>query len=216
MPLLALKNRMETPPGYWKYPRNVDAPLTSDPKDWIIGGDFQDLIAKVNSFRISNGYPLGNPEAEIQDFICRTTGAQCVPANPAKPMPGRKARGGDVARFLGAMASWMVSSAYVDQEEAERRAEICAGCAFNVPIDDSNCLGCFGLTARVMKVIGDRHTRMDGSLQFCGVCGCSNAVQAFVPMEVLAKAHKLEEFPTDVGDGKTACWKREYADRQKV
>lgn len=216
MPLLRLKNPAETPPGYWTYPRHPERPTTSDPNDFIWGGDLQNLVAKVHEFRVINGLPLGDPEAEIQDYICRTRGAQCVPANPAKPLPGRKARGGDVARFLSAMASWMENGGYVEQDEAERRAEICAGCQYNTPVDDAGCFGCFGLAARVMQVIGNRKTRLDGSLQFCGVCGCNNAVQAFVPMDVLAKAHKLEQFPEDIGlpGQKIPCWKREYADKQ--
>lgn len=200
------------------FPRYPDRPLTGDPREMIRGGDFGDLVSKVNEFRVINGLPLGNPEVEIQEYICRNTGAECVPANPAKPMPGFKPKGAMVARFLYAMAQWMANGGHVSQEEAEQRAERCSNCAYNTDIDDAaTCSGCFGMAAKIMQVIGDRKTKMDASLKFCGVCGCSNAVQAFVPLDVLAKAHNLVDFPDDVGvpGEKIPCWKREWADAQK-
>lgn len=211
MPLLKLKYQNETPPGYWRFPRKPELSSSSDPRDFIWGGDLQDLIAKVHSYRVANGLDLGSPEQEVQDWICRNTGAQCLPANPPTPVPGRKARGADVARFMSAMVSWMKSNETVPQAEAESRAELCSNCIYNADVDDAGCLGCFGMAARVMTIIGDRNTRVSSALKFCNVCGCSNAVQAFVPMSVLAKAHKLEEFPLDIGCG-VKCWKRAYAD----
>lgn len=187
--------------------------MTDDPKDYIRGGDLQDLAHRVSGYRIINNLSLGDPESEIQDWLCRHTGAQCVPARRPAPMPGVKAKGAMVARFLNAMLQWMLRGGHVDQEEAERRAEICASCPFNVHIDDANCFGCFGFGEKVSKIIGNRRTRMEDSLHFCSLCGCSNAVSAFVPMDILARAHKLEEFPADIGGG-IPCWKRAFADSQ--
>lgn len=205
--MFALRNKMETPPGGWRFPR-PDGSL-------ITGGDVFDLAKKVSDYRIINNIPLGDPESEIQDFLCRQNPhPPCGPANRPQPKPGVKAKGVMVARFLNAMAQWMVHGGHVEQEEAERRAEICAGCPWNTFLDDAACFGCFGLTEKVMKIIGNRKTRMDDSLRFCGLCGCSNAVSAFVPMDILARAHKLDEFPADVGGG-VPCWKRAYADQNK-
>lgn len=213
MPLLRLRNPFETPPGYFRYPRHPERPLSSDPKDFIIGGDLVNLIAKVSEFRIINRMTLGDVEADVNDWLCRASGAPCSPVKPRDMQPGRKARGGDVARFLKAMLLWLPSRGYVSQEEADHRAELCSGCRFNVPIDDSSCLGCFGLMARIMQAIGPRRTRFQEVLKFCGVCGCSNEVSAFAPMEELNKIYKNLEFPDDIGQvdagGKPVpCWKR--------
>lgn len=212
MPLLRLKYPNETPPGYWRFPRHPEIPLTGDPNEFIPGGDIQDLTTKVHNFRVVNRLPLGDPQSEIEDWICRNTGAQCVPARAITFKPGVMAKGQMVARFLSAMAQWMAQGGHVPQEEAEARAELCAGCPWNAHIDDITCFGCFGLTEKVIKILGGRKTRMDESLRFCALCGCSNAVSAFVPMEILARAHKLEEFPIDIGNG-TPCWKRAYAEK---
>lgn len=212
MPLLRLKNPSETPRGYWRYPRHhvMDGERYAEPindGNFITGGDLQNLVYNINEYRVTNSLPLGDANAEAQDWLCRTSGARCVPAVPVEHVPGRKARAVDVARFLWALAAWMKTTETVSQEEADRRAEICIGCPFNVPVDDTACWGCFNLTARIMRVIGNRRTRFDEGLKFCGLCGCSNVVSAFVPLSVLGKAHKLEEFPADIGNG-APCWKR--------
>lgn len=214
--ILKLRNPREVPPGYWRFPRNPSGPEPSDPQDFIWGGDFQNLIAKVHEYRVINSLPLGNPEEEIGDWLCRHTGAQCAPSNPPKPLPGVRASGSMVARFLSAMALWTVSSEKVDQEEAELRGETCSNCEHNADIDDQTCLGCFGLIGRIINIIGDRKTRVDSSLKNCNICGCVNAVQAFVPIEILGRVHNLSDFPTDIGDGKTKCWKRAWVDKQNA
>lgn len=214
MPLLRLRNPMETPPGYFKYPRHPDRPITNDPKDYIIGGDLVNLIAKVSEFRIINRIPLGDVDAEVSDWLCRHSGAPCAPAKPRDMQPGRKARGGDVARFLKAAVEWIRSDEIVPQEEAERRAEACAGCKWNVLIDDASCLGCFGMAARIMQIIGQRRTRMNEVLKFCGRCGCSLPVVAFAPMQVLDRAHSNADFKgvetgQVEGDKPVLCWRGE-------
>jgi hypothetical protein len=209
MPLLTLKQLDVTPPGYWHFPRYPDADGDDIPAErrYIIGGDFQDLVKRVAEFRIINSLPLGKPEEEISDWICRHTEAPCRPANPPEAMPGRKARGADVARFLMAMGAWMKHGGHVSQEEADRRSETCGNCQFRTTIDDGACFGCFGLMAKVMAIIGNRKARFADEQSFCGVCGCNVAAQAWVPIDILARAHKLEDFPEDTGNG-TPCWKK--------
>lgn len=203
--MLLIKDRFTTPPGYWRFQQE------GSPEP-IRGGDYGDLLAKVADYRIINSLPLGDVEAEVNDWLCRNTGAKCVPANPAKPMPGRKARGQDVATFLRALAQWVRSDEVVSQDEAEKRAEVCAGCTWNVESIDS-CLGCFGLLARIMQIIGNRKTRMDSVLKFCGRCGCSLPVVAFAPMAALDRAHSNADFKgvetgQTEGDGTpTLCWR---------
>lgn len=221
MPLLKLRNEKLTPPGYWRVDKLFRTPSPGLASDYIYGGDLADLVKKVTEYRIANGLLLGDIDAQVQDWLCRNTEAQCRAANPANKVQSRKAKGVDVARFLMAMAAWMKSDECVPQEEAERRASICSGCKFNVAIDDQACLGCFGLASRVLQVIGDRHTKFDSTLAHCAVCGCHTGVSAFVPMSILAKVHETEEFPDDTGqvepDGTpTRCWKREWIDANKA
>jgi hypothetical protein len=62
---------------------------------------------------------------------------------------------------------------YVDQDEAERRADICSRCNFNMA--SPFCMGCGGarkIIELVGQVKGSRSTSLDHRLQNCGVCGC--------------------------------------------
>lgn len=212
---LKLRNSAETPPGYFRFPMHPESWKPSDDpqKSLLFGGDIDDLTKKVLEFRITNGLQLGNIEEEIHDWLCRNTGARCRPAPPKDPLGWLRAKGDEIARFLKAMSIWAVNGGYVEQEEAEKRAETCASCRYNVLQDDSICFGCFGYLARVMQIIGNRTTRMNDSLKFCGICGCSNSVSVFVPLDVLGRAHRNLDFPDDIGqvdaDGKPVpCWKK--------
>jgi hypothetical protein len=215
MSLLTLRQLDVTPPGYWRYPRYGadDSDDIPPERRFIVGGDFQDLVKKVAEFRIINSLPLGKPEEEIPDWICRHTEAACRPASPAKAMPGVKVDGRHVARFLMAAKEWVKSDEIVSQEEAETRAEQCAGCQWNVEIIDGNCFGCFGLMAKIMQIIGQRQTRMDSCLKFCGKCGCSLPVVAFTPMHVLDRAHANSDFAgvetgqVDNDGTRATCWR---------
>jgi len=209
--MLKLANPFETPPGYFRFPRHVDQPITE--KNLIYGGDIVDLVSKVAEFRIANGMPIGGLEAEVQDWLCRNAGAACKPAAPARLDQTVKISGIAVLRFLNAMAAWVVNGGTVEQEEAERRAETCSGCRFNRHVEDAACLGCAGVAAKVMQIIGNRHTRVDDSLKFCGFCGCSLLVVPFVPLDILNRSHANSDFPDDTGqvdkDGNLIpCWRK--------
>lgn len=216
--MLELRNRMRIPNGGWIFPRNWNwngeryTDPIEDGKPPITGGDFPELVSRITEVRIVNNLPLGNAEAEAMDWICRHSGAPCAPPKPTGA-PRRTARGMDVVTFLRAMKDWALSAEIVPQEEAERRAEICAGCNRQGEIDDGACLGCFGMIGRIMQIIGQRKTRVDAVLRFCTICGCSNALQCFLPISILHRAHRPTDFPEDTGqkdaDGNTVpCWKR--------
>lgn len=207
MALLKLRNSRETPNGMWRYPRNPSNPSRAE-KDMIFGGDIDHLVARVSEYRIINELPLNDVRADVEDFLCRETGADCSPVRP-RGLSGLKVFGADLARFVSAMASWVTSADMVPQEEAERRAEICASCKMNQPLSDVACAGCYGLAGRILAIIGDRRTRMENVLEYCGVCSCANKIQVFAPLAVLNRAHKLSDFPSNIGDANgTPCWKK--------
>jgi len=209
MPLLKLSNPKITPPGYWRVDKDLRTPTPGEPSDYIYGGDLEDLCKKFSDYRISNNLQLGDTQAQVEDWICRNSASKCRPSNPPKPEGDVKARGAMVAQFFRYMAQRFQSSEVVSQEEAERRAEICANCRFNVRVDDAGCVGCFGLAARIVALIGENKTKLDSSLFFCGICGCSNTVSVFAPLPVLEKIYNPADFPEDVNGSGTPCWKRD-------
>ncbi len=202
--MLKIKDKSVTPPGYWTF-RESDGTV-------LRGGDFGNLVNEVMRYRIKMGMPTANLADEVEDGICRQKDIQCRPADPAPAGEARSITVADVWRFLQTIGEWVKDARFEEQAEAERRAEICAGCFANVPVD-THCWGCTGVFALVHNVIGDRKTRMDESLKNCAVCGCLNGVAVFVPLPVLLKASGDLEYPEDTGqkdgDGNPIpCWKR--------
>lgn len=213
--MLRLRNTLRVPQNGWIFPRHwtlengkYTAPI-NDGAELIKGGDFPQLVERIVEYRVINNLPLGDASAEAQDWICRHSGAPCVPANVGRGMLAKIPSGADLARFLYAMAEWMRADDVVPQEEAERRAEICAGCPFNCQIADQACFGCFGLLARIMRIIGQRKTRMDQTIKFCGHCGCSLHVVVFAPLGILNRTHANDTFPEDIGG--QPCWRKAAA-----
>jgi hypothetical protein len=206
MALLKLRNSRETPNGGFRFPRDPSSDRR-DEKAMITGGDIGHLVQRVAEYRIINELPLGDVRAEVEDWICRNVPSECVPSRPRSLAAGLIVRGAELARFVDAMLHWMTTADLVPQEEAERRAETCANCRFNQQLSDVSCAGCYGLAGIILRIIGNRKTRVDGCLAYCAICSCANSVQVFAPLDILNRAHKLSDFPTDIGDG-TPCWKK--------
>jgi hypothetical protein len=92
---------------------------------------------------------------------------------------------------------------FVSQEEAERRAKICAGCYLNVRV-----AGCGGLCREVAQLVtdskGERKTEYDSKLLNCAVCKCSNAAQIHFPLTLLELSDtdaRQQQYPSSF------CWK---------
>jgi len=94
---------------------------------------------------------------------------------------------------------------YVDQAEADSRAEICSKCQFNVPVD--GCMGCSGMarfTALVAKVKGSRTSKWDTALQNCCKCGCRNEAIVHIKKDILITG----QTDADMLQYPVWCWKR--------
>jgi hypothetical protein len=89
----------------------------------------------------------------------------------------------------------------VAQEEAERRAEICAKCPMQIPT--SGCWGCKGIAGLLPQIAGAKTTSFDLQLSACGVCGCYNAVSVHLPLSVQQDANL--DFPS-------YCWKKSQSE----
>lgn len=191
-----IKEKNTTPPGGWRF-------LEMRSKMWHRSHSFQGLVQKVIQHREVNGYPPGNPEAEVEEFICDIEPGSCT-KGLSKP-PARAIKIQDVLRFTKTMAQhvWQ-GGELVSQEEANRRAEICASCVYNVPTD--GCEGCHnpGISKAIKDMLGVKTTEHTDSLQTCWWCGCFNKVQIWFHINVLRKA--LE--PEIQKDLPNHCWKK--------
>lgn len=85
---------------------------------------------------------------------------------------------------------------FVDQAEADRRAQICIGCHWNLPA--AGCTSCNmpALHRLIDTVRGNHRTPFDSALNACGVCSCSLKAKVFFPKETLRHTEvQRQSFP---------------------
>jgi hypothetical protein len=190
-----LANLAHIPPGGWKY-RQAESGLE------IYGGDYFDLKEKVRMHRQTNQFGPTDLDQDIQAQLCSRlpVNARAIFCRPCVQTEIRSIDLEDVTHFLKTAASWIKKPRFVSQAEANSRAEICASCPKNVRI--TGCTACRNLIKWSFEVIGHRNTPFDSKLGACEVCGCGNAAQVHLPLEVLKKGvTKKMVFPD-------FCWKK--------
>ena len=92
---------------------------------------------------------------------------------------------GDKGNFIFSMKKWMMTGgAVVSDDEAERRASICAVCPHNS--EAVGCSKCQQILPKVMSLIGGRTTSYHDQLESCDRCACSLKAKVWLPMKVVA------------------------------
>lgn len=183
------------------YPKKTRVPPNGG---WIVtwegqtvsGGDWWDLVKNCQKLTVANNkIPSVNFPKEVETALCDRVPVSCVPCTTIKQSVGFAA----IVRWVRAMYQFAVNGKFelVTQEEAERRAEICARCPQQV--STSGCWGCKGIAGMLPAIAGARKTSFDTNLKACGVCGCYNAVAVHLPTNV--QGGEDLEFPE-------WCWKK--------
>lgn len=145
--------------------------------------DFYHLVKACEELLHSKGIvPPPDLSAKIEHAMCELLVGYkfCVPCTRAQQTLGF----GAIVRWVTAMYNFAVKGGFqlVDQEEAERRARICAACPNQ--IETSGCWGCRGIAGMLPAIAGARKTESDFQLKACGVCGCYNAISVHLPTSV--------------------------------
>lgn len=188
------------------YPNKTKVPPTGWWIEWngqlVRGGDWGDLVNNCQKLIVSLGeMPPPDLSQRIENILCmRMAGnTNCVPCGSVKQTIGFSA----IVRWVKAMYHFATQANFelVAQDEAERRAEICAKCPMQ--ISASGCWGCKGIAGMLPAIAGARKTSYDPQLKACGVCGCYNAVSVHLPLEVQQDAHL--SFPAH-------CWKKSQSE----
>ena len=188
-------DKSSVPPGGW----TVKCPITGET---IEGGDFGDMVKNCERKILEQGLiPPTDIVQQIENALCERLAGhrQCVPCSSVKQTLGF----GEIVRWVRAMYFFATKSHFqlVDQEEAERRAKICAACPHQ--ISTSGCWGCKGIAGMLPAISGARKTSYDAQLKACGVCGCYNAVSVHLPLSVQQDASL--DFPS-------YCWKQSQSE----
>jgi len=193
---MIVKDPSVSPPGGWRYVQpETDFEFTAS--------TLRVLVQKVTAHREANGIAIGDPRADIEDFVCAQlpVGSEdCTHVLEGDYALKTRFTMEDVKRFLQAAASALGSEGLVAQEEAERRASICAACPLNTSV--SGCWRCKGLAEWLFRLIGARTTAHASRLSQCGVCGCALKAKIWLPQSVARKVSEGYTFPS-------WCWLNE-------
>jgi hypothetical protein len=151
-------------------------------------------------------------EEEFISEMCKQNthwGRLCVSVDMNK-ITRRRLSLTSVLSFLNMMKTWAQSTlsgkaAFVSQEEAEKRAAICANCPMNTTLQFS-CGACMGAVITLLSsVLGNRKTEQDNELGACLVCSCSLKAAVHVPLDVQREGLS-EQIKQDFEKIKH-CWK---------
>ena len=177
MSLPRIEDTMQSPPGGWRY----EQPETG----FVVqGSGFVDLCAKIRLHRASISTPAGDPASDIHAWVCAKYPDICkIPPTSAEKTSFSVA---DVKAFLDAVREIGIKkggTAFVPQEEADRRAAICIQCPHNKKIP--GCYGCESIGKFVVLAIGNRASKWSDKLRQCAICGCSTEAKVHVSKEVI-------------------------------
>jgi len=178
------------PPGGWRY-------VQPETDFEFSASTLRELVKRVRAHREANGLAVGDPSADIQDFVCAQlpVGSE----NCSHVIKGDYALKThftmeDVKRFIQAAVAALGGRGLVDQPEAERRAALCASCPLNTTV--KGCWRCRGLAEWLFKLIGARTTGHASRLNQCGVCGCAIKAKIWLPQDVAQKVSEGYTFPS--------------------
>lgn len=179
------------PPGGFSYPETPGFPP-------LKAGSKEELIDAITQDRIANGRPVGDPENDFREHVIRNypdhSGAVTMDRPPISPDA--------VARNLRERVTQWAATRYairaaggpdlVSQEEADRRASICASCPANqAPPDD--CAPCIKNNERTAFLLRQgKSTKVQ--VAACSITGQDNQSACFMPKEMLNhRGRYLEE-----------------------
>ena len=175
----------------------------------VTGGTFDALVTEVRNHYLANNLSVPvDLEQIILSYVCQTY-AECSFDN----VPNAVARGtikqtlglADVIRFSKTLFDAMIGGEKVTQDEANRRAQICSTCPYNVQPD-----GCMGCNSRLLKEAVSSLSRAgktpyDGQLMSCRFCGCFINSMVWFPISTLVKFSNSQEN----SDLPAWCWKKQ-------
>jgi len=171
------------------------------------GMNFEALLRSIREWRRANSMPIGlDFENEVEREVCAKYSVECDDHPTTKPRKQRLSLA-TVLRGTNVLLSFkLAGSPYVSQEEANRRAAICAACVWNQDYAKPCGGNCGGLKEVVSKIIGHAKTDYDDRLKSCGICGCVAQAHCWLPLEFLAKgvtSDMREQFAAVEN-----CWKK--------
>lgn len=139
--------------------------------------------------RVWNDYCLQHPECECEDTQDRGSFPNLA----------------DIWNCLQTFTKWKLrGGGFVDQSEAERRANVCLSGANGHPCPNNKpsglCFGCKGVSHQIRQLIDGRKTAQDDQLYVCQACKCDIGSKLWFPLDtIVTDQSKLPEH----------CWQKQ-------
>ena len=154
-------------------------------KTVVVSYGFKTLIEAVHKHLKANDIPLPvDLERSMNEHACAQFPENCQELDPDAE---RKVSLWMLAKkFFTAVIS-AATDGLVSQDEAERRAAICAECPNNKPTEVVICSGCWSanFVREAAEKLSTRHTSLDNKLDTCSLCQYRNRLKVHVKREVM-------------------------------
>lgn len=186
--------------------------------DWPEGGmvgfgtGFNMLLDNIRRYRKANGIPIGlGFDDEVEAQVCLRYPRECHHAMPDTVPKAVKFGWLDVVAGTKAIIQHKILGMLESQEEADRRAAICAKCPMKTEVH-LQCAGlCGELQAVVNSLVGARETSSHSAIdkKCCAVCRCYLTAVPFVPLDIQTSVLSEEQKQQfrDVAASGYPCWK---------
>lgn len=178
--------------GGWIYPV-TDTSVVFRSFGWT------DLLKQVRDHLKGNQLNIpANLNDQISEWFCREIGGAPCGEEPALAANDLFAQ---AKRFFSTAATFVGNGMQkTPQEEAERRAAICAACPMNQP-DKGFCVGCAmkNLADKTRELVSNWSTSQDEQLQSCDVCGCVLTLKVHIPKDQMDHRELRDKWPSN-------CW----------
>ncbi len=196
---IALTSMVKTPYGgqyHWK------DPITGV----TVSGTTGDMLYNNAVLeRIANGVPMGLEFWDsVMTDVCKDYPQECSNVDPTRVRQRGWGMMDIVRGSLVMMNHKLNGSELVSQEEATRRASICATCPQSAYFSKP-CTGLCRDLANLLSATGNKSTPYDHDLRACNICGCWTKVAVWFPLEtqcVGVTDDMKEQFKSISG-----CWK---------
>lgn len=182
--LRRLLSYSEVPPDGYKFvhPETGHTTWAEDIDTWL---------AKAIEHRKANNLDIPpNLLAKMEDQLCEILPPGfCQYDDPQRPRVDMRFGLRDVMAWAEAHLK-ILGDNFVFQEEAERRAKICATCYMNV--EGQGCRGCSQVATLFTNKLAIRKTSADPLLKSCAACKCFLRSAVHFPLTILESVHKSE------------------------
>jgi hypothetical protein len=167
---------------------------------------FDAVVEAVLRYRVNNGLPPGNPQADVYGYVCGQWPHFCTESGGYNMIVGRRPSGNEpLSRRI---VHWMTllwrmgAGNEAAPETAKQRAAICAECPFNSDFRAGGCGSCIdGIERLGFTWLRQRSTPSDKLLKGCRITGQYNLCAVQAQVQPPLQPGEWEQLPA-------VCWRK--------